>query len=288
MKELKHITDKLLQATSFDEIEISGSSLYDFFENTNKVVLNNEDSYTKHGVALSPLRAVNCMLEYSRTVKFIQGVKNALDTLPIKTITYAGCGAYAPLLLSILHYYSKKQFKITLVDINTQSIDIVKDLIVKLGYSDYSIQIKQGDAAEMQLPKTDLLICECMAAGLYGETQVGIMKNIKFKNVVPEEIQLSVSDYDIDNRKDYSKEEELCVINKNNLNVTGGVFDTSQTRLKLCIHTRVKIFKDILLDRNESTITSSFVVYKSDTYTKLSFREKPMPKWIGEKVYKIN
>lgn len=281
-KKLIKISDLIIQSKTQNEINFCGEKLLSFYSDINDKNYSHKDKRLNCGLAISPNASKKCMEEYTRTVSFIKGVKRALDRIESGTIVYAGCGVYAPLLLTVLHYYKEDRFKITLIDSNKECIDSVKTVISELNYEKYNINLVCGDASLYKEKDVDILICECMFGGLINEPQIDIINNFNAKTIIPEKIIISASDYDYNNKKDLSEEIELCVISKENKKINESIVDSSNHKDTLCIHTKVIVFDDILIDRNESLITKTLPLSKRKENTKIKHINNALPHWISE------
>jgi len=144
------------------------------------------DTYLNDGVAINPEAAAYCIKDYQRSVVFIRGVHDALNTLchrPTETkptrVLYAGCGPFATLLLPTLHRFRPTDLDIHLVDIHQQSLDSVAKLIKQFGLTEFNITLTQADACTYQHKGTlDLVIAETMQKALEQEPQVAVTHNL--------------------------------------------------------------------------------------------------------------
>ena len=107
---LKQSVDRLFSIFS----EITGVSGDNF---------NNELIFLASGKAISPSYAALCLLEMSRTAKFLRGINKAIKqklseitNRPLQ-ILYAGTGPYGTLLLPLMSLYSPDDFQVDLLDI---------------------------------------------------------------------------------------------------------------------------------------------------------------------------
>ncbi|MEP2936900.1 MAG: hypothetical protein ABJM06_00800 [Gilvibacter sp.] len=169
-KKLAQIYEQLLQQIVKDEQ----------YQDTNPTHIDG-------GVALSSRHALDCLDDPLRTVRFIAGAYAALqDTLntikerPLQVV-YAGCGPGAPLLLPFLHEFDKDQIDITLLDLNTTSLQSVKALIDHLDLHAYFRGFELVDAVTYEHPKNlglHFVISETMDKGFTREPQVRVTQNM--------------------------------------------------------------------------------------------------------------
>lgn len=205
-KQIEFITKNILSSKHIDEEQYSISLLNEFYVNVHSEAKENKDTYLQKGIALSQKHAADCIKDYKRTIRFIQGVYQAILSAQKKfphqrlNILYAGCGPYAPLIIPLLHYFKPEQVNVTLIDIHQHSIDSVKEVISILGYEDYFSDVMVADATTYTFDSDHTLhmvITETMFRALVNEPQVAITQNLapqldKDGILVPEEISLSI------------------------------------------------------------------------------------------------
>lgn len=146
-----------------------------------------EDIDLPWGRAIGPAGAANCLLELTRTTKFIRGIHQAIlhqrAIHPGKKIgiLYAGCGPYATLLTPMTTLFTADELGFTLLDINVTSLAAVKKLYQRLELTAYVNAFVLDDAATYRLPDPGdihLVISETMNQALRREPQVRIMQNL--------------------------------------------------------------------------------------------------------------
>jgi hypothetical protein len=207
-QKLTNIVKSIIASNITNEHIQSAQNLSDFYKKitTVKPSVNNETS-VKGGIALSSSGAADCVDDYLRTVFFIKGIHKALTKLcndfPGRNINilYAGCGPYATLILPLLTLFNKSRVKVILLDINTASIESVRDLISVIGLDDYQLQLVETNAITYTVPEDfiiDLAISETMHYGLTREPQVAIVKNIvpqlpPHSILIPQEITIDLA-----------------------------------------------------------------------------------------------
>ncbi|NVO10333.1 MAG: class I SAM-dependent methyltransferase [Bacteroidales bacterium] len=171
----------------FQEMKLAVESLYEFFKSITGIDFtkwNDADIHLPSGKAISAEGAAHCLLEFRRTAIFLRGIKQAVDSKvdsnegQIK-ILYAGCGPYATLITPLLHYYSADKISVTLLDVNSVSLNAAEKLINELRLGDYIEQFVLADAATYKVDRPyDIVISETMQAGLKNEPQVAIAQNL--------------------------------------------------------------------------------------------------------------
>jgi len=192
------------------------------------------------------LEAAHCLIDFNRTIKFIQGLHRAIEDkrreYPDQTINIfeAGCGPYATLVTCFTTIYSSEQVKFFLTDINSDALDKVNELYTKLGITDYLIDTIHADCTTYQLPdiKFHIFISETLDAGMEDQPQIPIMINILPQIgadviFIPQNIVLTVSDDGI-------------------------------------LTTRIKVYGDIIIEPETSIVTRNLVYTDTIHYKQLN------------------
>ncbi len=142
-----------------------------------------ENIYKDHGKAIGLEWAARCVDDMMRTKFFVNGLYEAIidakKSFPGKRITilYAGTGPYATLALPTMALFSEDEIEFICLEINPLSYNSVRNLIDKLGFSNYVREFHNCDATEFKIsnPETvDILLCECLQHALARESQVAI------------------------------------------------------------------------------------------------------------------
>ncbi|WP_343329255.1 phytanoyl-CoA dioxygenase [Polaribacter staleyi] len=241
---------------------------------------------TAKGKALGLNHAAQCLLDYKRTVKFLQGVflaiKEKQKLQPGKTITffYAGCGPYAPFVTLIAPFFSAEEVQFTLLEINKNSLEAAKKLINYLELNNHIKDYYLADAVTFVVPnatKFDILFSETLDALLYRECYVPILFNLlpQFSNnvtLIPENVILNLKLIYNSDVKESDKEQNIDTIldvrktisaHKKEENTPLHLPDKKVDLTSLSINqnasflleTQVLVYKNIWLNRNESSLT---------------------------------
>lgn len=166
---------------------------------------NRKDIHFSNGKALGTTWAVYCIDDIIRTKRFVRGLHKAIEHLkksrpkPIH-ILYAGCGPFATLALPIMVKYSEQDVRFTLIDINDQSIKMVKIVLSCFGLDRFLQEVVQEDLTQYIIPDSsnvDIILSETMQRSLEREQQVPIMFNLasqvgEHTLLIPEKIELSL------------------------------------------------------------------------------------------------
>ena len=318
--------EAILMADSQESEILAAQTLAQTYEQLLKQIENDERYQDKNpthvdgGVALSSRHALDCLGDHLRTVRFIAGAYHALkDTLatieqrPLQ-IVYAGCGPGAPLLLPFLHKFESEEIAITLLDLNTTSLQSVKELIEQLNLGAYFRSYELVDAITYEHPKNlglHYVISETMDKGLTREPQVRVTQNLaqqlhKDGVFIPEAIQLfaehtfySNEPYfdiykkleDLPPLYDAIDRELLFTIDKTVHNNAPFSFESKPRKVPedysytpdIAVFAKIKIYKDYQLNKSESLLSNPFCIaslynLKTATYT-LSHTTNGEPKW---------
>lgn len=162
-----------------------------------------KDIHFDNGKALGMAWAALCIDELMQTKIFVKGLFKAIEHTQQQKkgtlhILYAGCGPFATLILPIMATYSAQEVQFTLLEINEVSASNAKQLINKLGFSDYIKGIHIADATQYILDTdVDIVLSETMQHGLVKEQQVPIVMNLmqqvsKETILVPEKITVEL------------------------------------------------------------------------------------------------
>ncbi len=189
---MKKIADELLSDQADDDrLSAAATELYSLCSS-----LRGINQYTDHtddsdwtglrsGEAISPSDAARCVLDYSRTSKFVRGLYGAiLETrkkFPNATIEilYAGCGPFAPLAIPLTTRFNSGEIKFTLLDAHKRSLDAARSIFQALGKSAFVRDYIQCDAASYKNDHViHIVVVEAMQAALEREPQVAITVNL--------------------------------------------------------------------------------------------------------------
>jgi len=163
---------------------------------------------TPNGNAIGTIWAAQCGREVLRTQRFSRGLANAISLAlnkgrkPVQVL-YAGTGPFATLALPVMLTFKPEEVQFTFLEINTESIGILNQVIDTLGLHAYVKDIHQCDASVWELASTDIdiVISETMYKALSAEPQVAIMLNLASQLpsetiFLPEEIKVSLCKWD--------------------------------------------------------------------------------------------
>lgn len=233
---------------------------------------------TDHGNAIGPFWAANCVKEIFRTQRFIKGLQQAITDLHTQGkemvhVLYAGTGPFATLALPIMMTFAPSQVQFTLLEINSDSLETLEQLLEKLGLMAYVRRIELADAVDYRLKDNDIaiLLSETMNLALYREPQVSIMLNLgqqlnEEAIFIPQEIKVSLGRRN--SKNEIKSLETLLQFNAGYIrNKTQEVrpkkweFEKSQLELslqaneRLCYLTDIQIYKDFRLGLNDCSLT---------------------------------
>jgi hypothetical protein len=191
---LKKIADELLSHQAEDNrLNAATAGLYSLCASITRI-----DEYSDHsgdsdgirlpsGEAISPRDAARCLLDQSRTSKFLRGLYAAIlearERFPhaVIEILYAGCGPFAPLAVPLTTRFNSAEIKFTLLDVHKRSLDAARSIFQALGKSAFVRDYIQCDAASYQNDAPHVIhvvVVEAMQAALEREPQVAITMNL--------------------------------------------------------------------------------------------------------------
>jgi len=163
-----------------------------------------EHIQTLNGNAIGTFWAAKCIREIFRTQRFSRALYSSVlgaigqNKRQIQVL-YAGTGPFAALALPIMMMLKPEDVQFTFLEINVESIEILKQVIDLFDLHAYVKNIHQCDASLWDVSSSgiDIVISETMDRALIAEPQVAIMLNLASqlpKEVVflPEEIKVSL------------------------------------------------------------------------------------------------
>ncbi len=189
---LKEITNNLL-AEPLDHYRARKAAyeLYEFFVGMvaleNDEAENNAHIKTKNGLAISTNAAAICAIDYMRTRTFLLGIKKAISDCLVSNpnkpveLLYAGTGPFAILVIPLLSYFTSAQLQLVLLEINSNTISILKSIIKNLGVEKYVKAIIQCDACTYNFEgnmQPTIIVSETMKPALFKEPQVMLVTNL--------------------------------------------------------------------------------------------------------------
>ena len=191
---LKKIADELLSdQTEDNRLNAAVTQMYSLCSS-----LTGIDQYSDHvddsdativwsGEAISPKDAARCVLDYSRTSKFLRGLHAAILEAQKRfpntaiEILYGGCGPFAPLAIPLTTRFDSAEIKFTLLDVHKRSLDAARNIFQALGKSAFVRDYIQCDAASYKNDARHVIhviVVEAMQAALEREPQVAITMNL--------------------------------------------------------------------------------------------------------------
>lgn len=288
---LRKITkDLLLPSHDYMTVREACFKLFSFFRDETAFdvheIINQEHIRTSSGLAVSPYAAAFCILDIMRTKKFLQGIKEAIDTKLKENpgsavkVLYAGTGPFGTLLLPLTTIYEPSQLQLVLMDINPISIEHLQKVIQHLNIGSYITDVVQADALSYIIPQKDqpdILVSETMKPGLQKEPQVSIVANLLAQCnpgtiLIPELVKVDAclagnltrdpgaiiflqtlfAFNDQAAKQVKENPEKIPLLNE------GIVIEIKQAKenyTRLILSTSIKIFNDWRLDFNESGLT---------------------------------
>jgi predicted RNA methylase len=194
--------------STFIEMRTAAGDLHDLFVKAGGVDALADDApgtFSAFGLAVSPVAAGRCLLDFMRTRKFARGLRFALHHQLQSTgkkplnVLYAGSGPYALLAVLMTPYFKPGEVQFSIIDIHSRSVDSVTEIIGQFNLAAYFKEITLGDATKYEAAednKPDVLLIETMLNALRKEPQVAVAANLAPQLsaagiMIPEEITVT-------------------------------------------------------------------------------------------------
>ena len=189
---LKEITAVILDADAgFAAARNACNNLSDFFYEI-AAPKKSASEFSKHietasGLAVAPMSAAFCIIDFMRTQKFLMGIKQAVEDRLQKNknkpvvILYAGTGPFATLVIPLTSVFTASQIQFVLLELNPVSINCLQKIITALGLQHYVTALTEADATSYLIDEKsqpDIIVSETMRPGLMKEPQVSIIANL--------------------------------------------------------------------------------------------------------------
>ncbi len=253
---------------------------------------------TAKGKALGLNHAAKCLLDYKRTLKFLKAMVTAIKDKQTQhpgeliTIFYAGCGPYAPFVNLIAPLFGTDEIQFSILEINENSLNAAKKLIEALELTQYVKEYHLADAVTFKVPNANsyhILFSETLDALLYRECYVPILFNMlpQFREdvaLIPENVIVDACLLSNSTNTPNYTEEKLCNavdarkavklhtepnIPKQLADVKVNLEAVNMANYKaMLLDTKVHVYKDIWLDRNESSLTLSLEMELAQPFEK--------------------
>lgn len=293
LAEIKKLTSAMIETSSnLDEIKINLDKIHIHFKNITEI--SGFDFKVEYlaaipaakGKALGLNYAAQCLLDYKRTEKFLKAIIMAIKEKQkehpreLINIFYVGCGPYAPFITLVASFFKPEEIQFCLLEINKTSLESAKKLINSLELSNYVKEFYLADAVTFKIPNPDtfhILISETLDALLFRESYVPILFNLlpqlnKNITLIPENVCLNLNLLANSEKSSKPIEYEIeTVLNVRETILSREFNSTIPSQLSdkkinlkplnidhsknILLDTQVHIYKNIWLNRNESSLT---------------------------------
>jgi hypothetical protein len=219
---------------------------------------------------LTPVSAAACLDDGQRSLQFMRGLREAVQSLLDKGIApvhvcEVGSGPFAPLVTCVSTCFSPFEMKFSAVDADFENQGHVEACVRGFGREAQFLGFKLADATYSNnfAPGVHIFVVECMDAALFTEPQAAIQMNLRrsFPQaiVLPERIDVEVHASEQVNpvvswdAAEMDRRIALPFSRRNQLKVSA-TFPGSRG-LSGFLTTRVRVFGDHLIEPSTSVIT---------------------------------
>jgi hypothetical protein len=292
--QLKGLVKNILEDPDNDQsVILNINNIHNIFKELNSISGNDQSIAnlaavpTARGKALGLNHAANCLLDYRRTVLFLQAMIATINQKrqenPGATINifYAGCGPYAPFLCMIAPMFDPSEVQFSILEINPISLEAAKELILALDLNAYLKESHLADAVTFKVPNAQsyhILYSETLDAVLFRECFVPILFNLlpQFSDdvaLIPENVIVDLKFIKITKDKDGSEminetpvdvlvDARAAVASRQDPTKIPAQLPTVTANLNnmerydlIVIDTTVVVSKNIILERGQSSLT---------------------------------
>ncbi|MFK7784632.1 MAG: hypothetical protein AB8B56_05945 [Crocinitomicaceae bacterium] len=271
-----------------DELEATLKSYKSLLLNSTELDLNDQcnkvDIELQNGIAIGLSWAASCLDDSIRTLKFLRGTKQAIETKLKESasvhLLYAGTGPFATLILPLLSHFSSNQLQVTLLDVNPTSVENVTQLIDRFNFKNHVQEIRCADATKTTFEKAsefDILLSETMQHALQSELQVVITSHLLNQMeadtiLIPQSIELGIVSANSDSMKVQHVDHFLKVdahFLRSHRDIQAGWYieqriDSKKLQFRanelLAISTKIQVHENEQIEWNESGLTTLKII----------------------------
>lgn len=303
---LRRVTDALLLPdTSPEQWQQASEQLYDLLISAAQfepdTPAHKADLFLSSGKALAPAWAAMCIKDFYRTRQFILGLKAAIETLSATMpgtrlhILYAGTGPFAPLALPLTTLFAPETIQFTLLEINPDSVKMLKQTWASFFADSYIREILCTDATTYKASQpVHIVVSETMQQALQEEPQVAITANLAPQIapggiLIPEKISISAGLYNFQNTlKDQPEKQDatqLTPVMYLSIDQYASEYpeiivdipeEAENGCTQFCLFTEIRVFGDIVLQTDDSGLTQPKILLSASTDGKFHTRKMRM------------
>lgn len=258
---------------------------------------NRSDMHLPEGKAIAPAWAAMCIRDFYRTRQFLRALISAVQTMRSSTpdapvhVLYAGTGPFATLALPLTTMFSPEEVQFTLLEINPESIKMLRNVLEVFQAEGYVRKIEQTDATTYQAKEpVHIVVTETMQQALQDEPQVAITRNLAPQLapggiLVPQKVTVSAGLFNIHNLLEINTSPSayrlLCPVyelSARSVETTAPFpevlvdipesFEEGFTQF--CLFTEICLFDDIFLHTGDSGLTQPKLLFKTGAGGKFS------------------
>ncbi len=256
------------------------------------------DIFLSSGKALAPVWAAMCIKDFYRTRQFILGLKAAIETLSATMpgtrlhILYAGTGPFAPLALPLTTLFTPETIQFTLLEINPDSVNMLKQTWASFFADSYIREILCTDATTYKASQpVHIVVSETMQRALQEEPQVAITANLVPQIapggiLIPEKISISAGLYNFQNtlkdqpeKQDATQQTPVMDLSMDQyaLEYPEIIVDIPEEvengYTQFCLFTEIRVFGHIVLQTGDSGLTQPKILLTAGNNGKFHARK---------------
>lgn len=253
---------------------------------------NKTDIYLPEGKAIAPAWAAMCTRDFYRTRQFLRALTSAVRSMltnrpgrPVHVV-YAGTGPFATLALPLTTLFSPEELQFTLLEINPESVRLLRNVLDVFQADAYIRSIELADATTYRMKEpAHIVLTETMQQALQDEPQVAVTRNLAAQLqpggiLIPQEVTISTGLFNVHNLLEINAScsayrllvPVFTLSARLQETINGSSFPEEVVDVperceegfsQFCLLTEIHLFDDIFLRTGDSGLTQPKVLFAS-------------------------